>query len=107
MKFMQFCVIVAVIGSNGEYHWTPNGYAAGIVALFVSLLATVIVIDSVRSLRWLLRFLQKFNHEKTSGFRAVGQRPVHQLIGEITLDRRRHDNTPGHRLGNAEHRAIQ
>jgi hypothetical protein len=53
MKIMQFCVMVLVVGSNGMYHWTPNGYVAGLVGLFAALLATVIIVDSLRFLRWI------------------------------------------------------
>lgn len=43
---MQFCIFVAVIGSNGQYHWTPNGYVAGLLALLAAFLATLLVIGA-------------------------------------------------------------
>ncbi len=97
MKLLQFLIIVAVIGSNGEYHWTPNGYVAGLVAVFAMLLATVLVIDSLRLLRWLLGLLQKLNHQETLSLRTIGQSTVHQLIGEKMLNRSRHDGATGKR----------
>ncbi len=62
MKFMQFCIMVLVIGSNGAYHWTPNGYVAGLMGLFAAFLATVIISDSLRLTRWILS-LKHLNHE--------------------------------------------
>lgn len=53
LKIMQFCIVVAVVGSNGQYHWTPNGFVAGLVGVFAALLATVIIRDSLRFYGWL------------------------------------------------------
>lgn len=61
LKVMQFAIVVAVIGSNIQYQWTPNGLVAGIVAFFAALLATAIIVESLRFYRWLLRSLKRFD----------------------------------------------
>jgi hypothetical protein len=53
-KFIQFTVFTAVIFSNIRYEWTPNGYAASIVALLAVLFVSaipVMVSDLARLLR--------------------------------------------------------
>jgi hypothetical protein len=62
LKLMQFAIIVLVVGSNGQYHWTPNGYAAGLLALFAAMSATVFITESLRLLSWLVGSLKHFNH---------------------------------------------
>lgn len=44
LKVMQFCIFVAVVGSNGQYHWTPNGYVAALLGLLAAFLATLFLI---------------------------------------------------------------
>lgn len=63
MKLMQFSIVVAVVGSNIEYGWTPNGLVAGIVALACALLATAIIMESLRLYRWVLRTLKRFDQQ--------------------------------------------
>lgn len=63
LKCLQFCIMVAVVGSNGKYQWTPNPLVAGIVGVFCALLVTVIIRDSLRLLRWLLRPLQHLGNK--------------------------------------------
>jgi hypothetical protein len=41
---MQFVIVVAVVGSNGQYHWTPNGYVAGLLGVLAAFLATLLAI---------------------------------------------------------------
>lgn len=53
LKVMQFSVAGAVMGSNIKYQWTPNGLVAGIVAFMAALLATAIIVESLRFYRWL------------------------------------------------------
>lgn len=107
LKFAQFVTAVAVVGSNGQYHWTPNGYAAGLVALFAALLVTVIIRDSLRLIGWLLRLLKHFNNQQIPSRGIGGERAGHKLISEVTLDRRRHDSPSSESLGNAEKPRIQ
>jgi len=57
-KIFQFVVIVAVAGSNGQYHWTPNGYVAGIVAVFAAFALTAILSELFRLVSWLLKQLR-------------------------------------------------
>lgn len=44
-KLMQFCIAVAVIGSNGAYHWTDNGYIAGGIAVGAAFLVTATITE--------------------------------------------------------------
>jgi len=46
LKVIQFCIVVAVIGSNGQYHWTPNGYVAGLLALLAAFLVTLLIMGA-------------------------------------------------------------
>lgn len=53
-KLIQFSVIVAIVGSNGAYHWTPNGYVAGLIAVGAAFFVTLglsSLLDLWRSLR--------------------------------------------------------
>jgi hypothetical protein len=63
LKIAQFITLVAVVGSNGAYHWTPNGFVAGLVGLFAALLVTAIIIESSRFYRWLLRSLKRLDQQ--------------------------------------------
>jgi hypothetical protein len=63
LKVVQFAVLVGVIGSNNKYGWTPNGYVAALVAFFAALLATTIIMESLRLYRWLLGSLKRFDHQ--------------------------------------------
>ena len=118
LKLVQFLTVVAVLGSNGQYHWTPNGYAAGIVAVLAALLVTVTITGSLAILRslnrakvrtrvWLLRSLKHLRDEKIPSLRIMGHGPRHQLIGEIGLNRGRHDGTPGGGLRQAKQSRIE
>jgi hypothetical protein len=40
---LQSLVIFAVVASNIHWHWTPNGYLAGILGWIAALLLTVAV----------------------------------------------------------------
>ncbi len=51
-KLLQLSVFVAVLSSNGYYHWTPNGFAAAVVAFFCAFGATVLLGDMFRFLAW-------------------------------------------------------
>jgi hypothetical protein len=41
-KTLQLGTVCAVLFSNVHYQWTPNGYAAGIVAMLAALFVTAI-----------------------------------------------------------------
>jgi ABC-type Co2+ transport system permease subunit len=58
MKFLQFCIMVLVIGSNGTYHWTDNGYAAGVIGILAAAFATVIIVELLSLLRRTYRSLK-------------------------------------------------
>ena len=68
LKIMQFCIVVAVVGSNGQYHWTPNGYVAGLVAVAAAFLATLLVMGT-RELWHVL--LHKFSNQRSSSGRTI------------------------------------
>lgn len=53
LRVTQFATAVAVLGSNSQYHWTPNPLVAGVVAFFAALLATAVILESLRFYRWL------------------------------------------------------
>ncbi len=63
LKLVQLAVFIFVMGSNGKWQWTPNGYVAGLVAFFAALLATTIILDSLRFYRWLLGSLKRLQHD--------------------------------------------
>lgn len=44
LKFLQFCIVIAVIGSNGAYHWTPNNFLAGLLGVLAAFLVTLFLI---------------------------------------------------------------
>jgi hypothetical protein len=58
LKFIQFSVFSAVLFANIHYEWTPNGYAASVVALLAAMLVTAILV-MVAYLVGLLRRLAK------------------------------------------------
>jgi hypothetical protein len=45
MKLCQFIVFFAVLISNAEYRWTPNPYAAGLIALMATIFVTALIIE--------------------------------------------------------------
>lgn len=57
-KLLQFVIFVAVAGSNGQYHWTPNGFVAGIVAVFAAFAVTALLSELFRLVAWLLKHLR-------------------------------------------------
>ena len=117
LKLLQFLTVVGVIGSNIKYGWTPNGYVAGLVALFAALLVTAVIRDSLRLLRWLAGSngnsasispaLQRLDHEKPLGGWIVGQRSGHELISEEVLNRSGHDDAAGSGLRKSEQSRIE
>lgn len=104
LKIMQFCIVVAVVGSNGQFHWTPNGYVAGLAGVLAAFLATMLVMGASHLF---LLLKQKLGDQRLPGGRAVGQRPVHELVGEIGLDRRGHHGPPRDCLGDPEQPRIE
>lgn len=51
-KLLQLTIFVSVLSSNGYYHWTPNGFAASVVAFVCAFGATVLLSDLFRFLTW-------------------------------------------------------
>ena len=55
-KVIQFLIIGAVVVSNAQWHWTPNGYLAswiGIALAFVVTVAVTRLTDALRAMGWL------------------------------------------------------
>jgi len=69
LKVMQFAIVVAVVGSNGQYHWTPNGYVAGLLGGLAALLMTLLV-AGIGDLFLILK--KKLNHQSPPSSGAVG-----------------------------------
>lgn len=67
LRFIQLCIIVAVLGSNGAYQWTPNPYVAGLCAVVLAFAVTVFISESLRLIRWLLKPLEHLSHQKVPG----------------------------------------
>ncbi len=40
-KILQYLIFAAIVVSNGVYHWTPNGYLAGLEGIACAFLFTV------------------------------------------------------------------
>lgn len=74
LRFLQFCIIVAVLGSNGAYHWTPNPYVAGLCAVLLAFAVTVFISESLRLWRWLLKPLEHLSHKEVAR-NGVGGKP--------------------------------
>jgi hypothetical protein len=68
LKIVQFCIVVAVVGSNGQFHWTPNGYVAGLAGVLAAFLATLAVMGA-RELWNIL--LHKFGNQSGSRGRTI------------------------------------
>lgn len=64
LKALQFCIFVAVVGSNGQYHWTPNGYVAGLLGVLAAFLVTLLII-AIGDLFLILK--KKLDHQRVAG----------------------------------------
>jgi hypothetical protein len=64
LKIMQFCIVVAVVGSNGQFHWTPNGYVAGLLAVLAAFLVTLLIV-AIGDLFLVLK--KKLNQQRIAG----------------------------------------
>ena len=51
-KLFQIFVFLAVSFTGIYYEWTPNGTALGLVALMSTMVATAIIGDAIRLIRW-------------------------------------------------------
>jgi DMSO/TMAO reductase YedYZ heme-binding membrane subunit len=58
-KTLQLSTVLAVLFSNVHYQWTPNGYAAGIVALLAALFVTAIPVMFTDFLRLFRRIAEQ------------------------------------------------
>lgn len=88
-KIFQGAVAFAVIASNIHYGWTPNPYAASVVALFAALAATVVLSGLgglVARLRGLRFFARQALRAQEGGYRDISGRagtsePARQWLG--------------------------
>lgn len=51
-KLFQISVFLSVMFTGVYYEWTPSGLALSVTAGLATLLATVVVSDSLRLIRW-------------------------------------------------------
>jgi hypothetical protein len=51
-RLLQIAVFGAVIASNIEYQWTPNGYVAGLLAVFAAFAVTALLGELFRLVGW-------------------------------------------------------
>ena len=63
MKLLQAITFIGVVGSNGQFHWTDNGYAASAVGWLAAFLVTVIIIESLALCGRLLRALKHLRYQ--------------------------------------------
>jgi hypothetical protein len=50
---IQSSIILAVMASNIQYHWTPNGYLASLLAGIAAYLATAACLSIGELITWL------------------------------------------------------
>lgn len=81
-KIVQFSVFSAVLFSNVHYQWTPNGYAAGVVALLVTLLVSAIPV----MVEDFAQFLRRMGGRFAATRRGLGGR-------ETRLSQRQHHDS--------------
>lgn len=60
---MQLAIVVAVVGSNIQWQWTPNGYAAAALGVALAFGATV-------TLSWILDLLRRRRQGASLGISA-------------------------------------
>lgn len=51
-KLFQILVFLSVMLTGVYFEWTPNGTALAVVALMATMVATAIVGDAIRLIRW-------------------------------------------------------
>ena len=92
-KLLQLAIVFAVLLSNAEYQWTPNGYVAGGLAVFAAFAATVLLGDLFRLLRLgrqkaaAILGEQRADHGEPSRRNLIG---VDKIVRKIGLHRPRH-----------------
>lgn len=91
-KLFQLAIVFAVLISNAEYHWTPNSYVAGGLAVFAAFAATVLLGDLFRLLRWSKQLLTVLREESPrQGY--LGRRygsAINEIVRKVRLHRARH-----------------
>ena len=70
----QISVFLSVMSTGIYYEWTPSGLALSIVAMLTTLLATVIVSDSFRLIRWASKKVGSVLPKKRADQRFTGRR---------------------------------
>jgi hypothetical protein len=73
-KLFQLVVFLAVSFAGIYWQWTPNGLALGIVALIATMIATAILGDLFRLVRWAVKKLRPVLSEQRTKQRLPGGR---------------------------------
>ena len=69
----QISVFLSVMFTGVYYEWTPSGLALSIVAMLATLLATVVVSDSFRLIRWTSQKIGSVLTKKRTDQRFTGR----------------------------------
>ena len=75
-KLFQIFVFLAVSFTGIYYEWTPNGTALGLVALMSTMVATAIIGDAIRLIRWASQKLRSVRSQQRANHRLLGRRKV-------------------------------
>lgn len=75
-KLFQLCVFLSVMFTGVYYEWTPNGLALSIVALLATLLATALVGEAIRLVRWSSQKIGPILGKKGAGDRFTDRRRI-------------------------------
>jgi hypothetical protein len=62
--FLQMCIMIAVLGANIYFEWTPNGFVAGLLGLMAAYVLTVL---PVALFDWAVRKLGSTVRQKSAG----------------------------------------
>lgn len=75
-KPFQIFVFLAVSFTGVYYEWTPNGTALGLVALMSTMVATAIVGDAIRLVRWTAQKLRPVRSQQRADHGLLGRRKI-------------------------------
>lgn len=73
-KIFQISVFLSVMFTGIYYEWTPSGLALSIVAGLATLLATVVISDSLRLIGWASNKVGPILPQKRADQRFTGRR---------------------------------
>ena len=75
-KLFQISVFLTVSFTGVYYEWTPNGTALAIVALMATMVATAIVGDLIRLIRWTAQKLRPVRSQQRADHRLLSRRKI-------------------------------